>query len=169
MHGYLNNKIFILDDLLSATECQNLIEFYENTDQSFDYNGTFPMNIDLKDTFLRTVVGKIDSAINSLIEEKIEIDWCQIVKWPCGSGQKLHFDTTSESTVFTSITYLNDGYQGGRTYIKDDIEIVSKIGRTVFFDGNFYLHGVTEVTDNVRYTLPIWYKRKEYSAQVVKW
>lgn len=93
-----------------------------------------------------------------MLEEKIAVDWCEIVDWPAGSDQALHLDTSSDHTMFTSITYLNDDYRGGRTHIKDDLEIIPKVGRTVYFDGNFYLHGVTLVERGTRYTLPIWYK-----------
>jgi len=119
------------------------------------------MTINLGDPFLLDKVSKITDSINHMLEEKISVDWCEIVDWPPGSDQDLHIDTASDQTVFTSITYLNDDYQGGRTYIKDDVEIIPKVGRTVCFDGNHYLHGVTLIEKGTRFTLPIWYKANE--------
>lgn len=154
----LKNKIFILDDVLSESDCTNLIEYYNNHGCTHIWNGTYPMTIDLSNRYLKTKVGIIESLINRFLNNSIEVEWCEVVKWPPGTVQNLHHDTSSPATVFTSITYLNVDYSGGRTYIKDDIEIVPKIGRTVYFDGKHYLHGVTPVLNNTRYTLPIWYK-----------
>ena len=44
--------------------------------------------------------------------------------------------------------------------ILNDIKLIPKIGRTVYFDGNHYMHGVSNIEKNIRYTLPIWYKGK---------
>jgi hypothetical protein len=155
----LSKKIIILDDVLSHKECETLIKCYKDHGATHEWRGTFPMTIDPTNDFLRSIVGSVENAINELLSKKITVDWCEIVAWPKGSGQSAHYDTASPETVFTSITYLNDRYTGGRTFIVNDIEVVPKVGRTVAFDGNHYLHGVTEVTDNFRYTLPIWYKK----------
>ena len=79
-------------------------------------------------------------------------------------------DIAEESTIFSSVTYLNDNFTGGETYIINDItlrkhvrdlsvKISPKTGRTLYFDGKQYEHGVTEVKDSHRYTLAIWYKK----------
>ena len=155
----LSKKIIILDDVLSPTECQTLIDFYMLNGPTHDWRNTFPMAVDLSNGFLRSKVSAIENAVKRLLPEKITVDWCEIVAWPQGSSQAVHHDTARPETVFTSITYLNSDYRGGRTFIVNDIEVVPKMGRTVAFDGNHYLHGVTEVDRNTRYTLPIWYKR----------
>ena len=158
MTKYFHNKIILIDDVLSSSECEELIEYYLKVGIYMIWNGTKPMDINLHNVFLQNKVTKISNTINQILEEKIEVDWCKIVQWPLGSNQNTHFDTTSVNTVFTSITYLNDNYRGGRTFIKDDIEVVPKIGRTVYFDGSFYPHGVTLIESGTRYTLPVWYK-----------
>jgi hypothetical protein len=88
-----------------------------------------------------------------------DIDWCEIVKRPPGSGHPKHFDRTLDRTVFSSITYLNDDFTDGKTYFVNDFEVKPKPGRTLYFDGQCYEHGVTEVKDSDRYTLAIWYMK----------
>jgi len=157
MREYFNNKIFILDDVLSRGQCQELILFHNQSETSV-WRDTNPMLIDMKNRFLASKVNQIIKNVNKYLGKKLEVDWCEIVLWPINSRQDLHKDISSNDTVFTSITYLNDNYSGGKTYIENDMEFYPKVGRTVCFDGNFYRHGVTQVLSADRYTLPIWYK-----------
>jgi hypothetical protein len=152
------NKIIVLDSVLSKTECDFLINFYNRHGCTHGWAGTFPMTIDFKDQLVNQYIFKIEDNIKKMLSDKISVDWCEIVKWPHGSYKNDHFDTASNKTVFTSVTYLNDDYHGGETFIVNDMKIVPKIGRTVYFDGQFYKHGVSKVQNTDRYTVPIWYK-----------
>lgn len=155
----LSGKIFIVDDILNKSECDELIRYYDINGHTHQWENFFPMSIDMNSQFLYCYISKIENSINEFLKEKLVIDWCEIVKWPIGSFKLPHKDITSKETTFTSVTYLNDNYDGGETYIVDDIKIVPKVGRTFFFDGVHYTHGVTEVKKYDRYTIPIWYKR----------
>jgi hypothetical protein len=88
-----------------------------------------------------------------------KIDWFEIVKWPVNSKQDLHFDTGSNETTLSSIIYLNQNFEGGQTYYEDNTSIQPILGRGLFFDGNFYKHGVKEVKQNTRYVVATWYKK----------
>jgi predicted 2-oxoglutarate/Fe(II)-dependent dioxygenase YbiX len=65
---------------------------------------------------------------------------------------------TNTITSLTSITYLNEDFDGGRSVMYDGTKIKPKTGRTLIFDGNKYIHGVEPILKGERYTLPIWYK-----------
>ena len=149
------NKIVILDEVLSHYECEKLIESYLPTKR---WHNTFPMLI--RGGYALEIAKKIEQSINKFFDDKVKIDWCEVVRWPVGSDQPLHLDTSSQETVLTSITYLNDNYFGGETYLENDIKMIPKVGRTVCFDGQYYKHGVSQVKTNDRFTLPIWYKIK---------
>ena len=84
----------------------------------------------------------------------------QFTFWPPGSLQDLHFDDTRDTTVLTSITYLNDDYDGGETYFENGITIKPQKGKTVFFDGKKYKHGVNKIIQGNRYTCTCWYTNK---------
>jgi predicted 2-oxoglutarate/Fe(II)-dependent dioxygenase YbiX len=101
---------------------------------------------------------KIVNAFNNFSKSTVDVSWCEIVEWPEKSFHPSHNDETSRTISLTSITYLNNSYSGGRTFFVNDIEVLPKVGRTIYFDGIFYQHGVTPVESGVRYTLPIWYK-----------
>ena len=72
----------------------------------------------------------------------------------------LHSDVASKHTVFTSILYLNDDFEGGFTEFADGTTVAPKKGRIVFYDGIHYWHKVTPITEGTRYTFASWYKRK---------
>jgi hypothetical protein len=152
----LDNKIIIVDNVLSPDECQELIQFFGFEGYDRELRGTKILSIDMDDIWLASKVNKITKSINQFFNT-IKPEWCEIVEWEEACFQPIHRDMSSPNTVFTSITYLNDDYQGGHTHFKDDMQVIPKVGRTVFFDGVHYLHGVTPVTSGTRYTLPIWY------------
>jgi len=116
----------------------------------------YPLRLDINNFVISFLIEKLES-ISKLFDSKI--DWFEIVKWPIGSKQDLHFDTASNKTTFSSIVYLNDNFEGGETYYKDGTIIKPILGRSLFFDGNYYKHGVKKVKKNTRYVLATWYKK----------
>ena len=159
----LSQKIIVLDNVLSDTECLDAIKAFNfaRVRRSPDietYRDTMLLQVNQNSDVLVSLSQKIRNAISFLASD-IDIDWCQVVEWTKNSYQEYHKDTASVDTVFTSITYLNDDYDGGETSILHDMNIVPKKGRTVYFDGNHYVHGVNRVKNGIRYTFPIWYKR----------
>ena len=101
----------IADNLLSELECDMLIDYYkkhENFQKNLEMSTPLALNIkDIHIDFLTKKLNSISKNFNA------EIDWFQIVKWPINSTQNLHFDSTSNKTVLSSIVYLNDNFTGG--------------------------------------------------------
>lgn len=153
-----NKKIFILDDVLTPNECFDLIEFYKKLGPSHKWQSFFPRTLTPQDHLPSIFVKRILNEVETILDLRFDIVKCEIVYWPLHSEMMPHKDYSSNETVFTSITYLNDNYEGGRTYFVGDMEFQPKVGRTVCFDGKEYLHGVSQITRNERYSLPIWYK-----------
>ena len=153
--------IIILDDVLTVNECNQLIDIYEkNKDKSHVWGNPnfYPLDFNLIESeFTLTILNKIES-IAQRGNKNIVIDWAEIVKWVPNTYMNPHFDTASNKTIFTSIIYLNDNYDGGETYLTEGTKIKPKVSRMITFDGNKYEHGVSKVLNNCRYTLPIWYK-----------
>jgi hypothetical protein len=66
--------------------------------------------------------------------------------------------------------YLNDDYEGGELYFPNQgIQFKPKAGAAYFFPGDMnYIHGVTEITSGIRYTVPFFWtilshSNKEYN------
>ena len=147
----------IADNLLSQSECNMLIDYYKkNENFSKKFRDVYPLALKTKDpniNFLETKLNFISKNFNS------EIDWFEIVKWPINSKQDLHIDDASKDTILSSITYLNDDFTGGQTHYEDGTTFKPKKGRSLFFNGTYYKHGVTPVSKNTRYVVASWYKK----------
>ena len=158
MGGHLNNmKAFVQDKFLNKKECKELIKLYESNPTPQRFNTTYPMFLTIGQLpKLEDKINKIGMQINKSV-----IDWFQIVKWPASHpGKQLHFDQTSSDTILSSILYLNSDFEGGHTYFEDGTSIAPKTGRIIFFDGNYYYHGVSSINNKDRYTLAAWYKKQ---------
>ena len=99
-------KTIIIDNFLSQVECHDLINFYrENEKFAKKFRDVYPLQLFPKDpkiNYLKLKLNKISKDFNA------EIDWFEIVKWPIGSKQNLHFDLAKNDTVLSSIVYLNN-------------------------------------------------------------
>lgn len=152
-----DNKIIVIDNVLTEKECQDAINLWHETQEKIQYEKTLLISLEPKNFWVQKIYNTLcDTEIKNIIS----VDWCQIVQWPTNSSQDYHIDYGKKDTPFTSITYLNDDYLGGETSFQNDINIIPKKGRTVYFSGQQYNHGVLKVLTNTRYTIPIWYKSK---------
>jgi|TARA_Y100001937_G_C6977990_1_gene266384 hypothetical protein len=147
----------IVDNFLTAEECEVIIKFYkDNKDKAKKFRDVYPLELskDKYETdFLKNKLNNIAKNFNG------EIDWFEIVKWPINSKQDLHIDDASKDTILSSITYLNDDFTGGQTHYEDGTTFKPKKGRSLFFNGTYYKHGVTPVSKNTRYVVASWYKK----------
>ena len=147
----------ITDNFLSKKECDFLINFYKSEEKnSFLFRDVYPLKLNLKNSTINFLIKKLES-ISKLFSCKL--DYSQIVKWPVGSKQDLHFDKAEKETLFSSIVYLNENFEGGQTYYEDGTSIQPILGRSLFFNGVYYKHGVKEVKKNIRYVIATWYQK----------
>jgi hypothetical protein len=156
------------DNFLSKEECDNLIKVYKKNINKKDkkinaiqkVKNVFPLAVDLNNDLDENVINKFNQ-MSALINDSVA-DWGQIVRWTKNSFQDLHFDNASSKTTLSSICYLNENFEGGQTYFKEGTLFMPKTGRALFFDGNYYFHGVKEILSKERYVLALWYKNKSY-------
>lgn len=110
----------------------------------------------------------IASKINMVFREKflkqdLHPDTLDIVRWPSGFSQTPHADACSNNgqpneyhyRSYGAIIYLNESFSGGLTYYPNlEMSIEPRIGRLAIHPGDAqHLHGVSEVTNGVRYTI----------------
>jgi hypothetical protein len=91
--------------------------------------------------------------------------------WESGYGTGVHTDSHDnyEYLIFATVLYLNDGdeYIGGEIYFPNQgLVHKPRKGDAVIFPcgGHEYVHGVTEVLDGRRYTIPMWHTTRKDRA-----
>ena len=160
--------IIVLDNILTAEECSELIKIYNDNIKHTRVHGIpeiYPLiinNVQENKNIIDGAIKKIETKIKHYIND-IKTLTVEIVKWPENSWQGYHKDVTNNEIVYnlSSVTYLNENFSGGSLQMIDGTKIKPKTGRTVIFEGCKYVHGVEPVQYNDRYTLPIWYKTGE--------
>lgn len=147
----------IIDEFLSKKVTKLLIDYFKQREAKtfFLHNNRYPL-------FFGRHTGELPFLRNKLINKAklingSTIDWFHIVKWIPSHGQQLHYDLADETTTLTSIIYLNDDFEGGETYFEDGTTFTPKVGRALYFDGNYHKHGVKPITNGTRYTVSAWY------------
>jgi len=82
-----------------------------------------------------------------------------LLKYEKGGFLPAHQDHGVSSRILSTVTYLNDDYQGGEIEFKhSNIKIKPPAGSIIFFPSNFlYVHEVHPIIEGHRYSLPHWY------------
>ena len=101
------------------------------------------------------------------LDKNIVYDATSICRWFPGMNQPPHADDMTNTDVkgyehnaFGSIIYLNEDYDGGKTYYPDyGIEITPESGKLAVHPGDInHIHGVTTIERNTRYTISSFWK-----------
>ena len=140
------------NNFLSKKECENLIEKFKSLNGnyiSFNKRYLIDLNNWVKEPLFIDIIKKFE-------RNDIKIKNIQIVFWPIGESHEWHDDTIYYD--LTTITYLNENYEGGRTVI-EDIEIKPETGKYIEFNSN-RKHMVTKLISGERFVLICWYKKE---------
>lgn len=163
-----------INGFLSKSECETLLNYAKTTDmwkpipndfwdkRTINYRD-LPKNIkELCEKIILRLQTTLHSEYN--LEEKIYPDTIDVVRWFDGMKQTPHCDDMSDNEeqhkrfgerYFGCVIYLNDDYQGGKTYYPEhNFEITPKAGTVAMHLGDCnHKHGVTELKGNTRYTI----------------
>jgi hypothetical protein len=141
----------VINNFLTKKECENLIEKFKSLDGYFKlFQKRYIINLNhWPEEQLFTDV------IKKFIRKDLKINNIEIIFWPVGEYHDWHDDTIYYDV--TTITYLNEGYEGGRTIV-EDIEIKPETGKYIEFDSN-KKHMVTKLISGERFVLLCWYNK----------
>tara|TARA_R100000329_G_C7539714_1_gene190513 strand:+ start:84 stop:539 length:456 start_codon:yes stop_codon:yes gene_type:complete len=142
-----------IDNFLNTNICKYLIDFFVS------YKGKLKQYGDRKIIQLLEIQtdDKIILDIITLykkIRPTQKLNNIELICWPGKGSHNWHNDIIYYDE--TTITYLNDNYVGGRTWV-DKYEVQPKTGKLILFDSNID-HMVTDLKQNHRYVLVAWYK-----------
>jgi hypothetical protein len=175
-------ELQILGDFARSITEWDYTETHYNEDGTMIYDSLY-----WKDRVATSLtIDKQDPRINPIIQKmvarlKVEVDSFfnvnanptnpAIVRWLPGQLQMPHADKELHEGAnagkpndfpwydLAGLFYLNDDYEGGELYFpQHDIKFKPKAGAAYFFPGDMnYIHGVTEITSGIRYTVPFFW------------
>ena len=141
--------IYIKDDCLEEKEIQQL-----NTLLTHPHHREWGEGLVRELSSEHNIVQKIASLIDDTKFSNVE--YCNITTYSKDSAMHFHKDATREETTGTSVTFINDDFQGGQGVV-EGVTIDPLVGRTYYFDGQKLRHGVLNVIKGVRKVILIWY------------
>jgi hypothetical protein len=161
------DKIIILDEVLRPIEMEFLISECSNFSLSEDpsrHNFYQRKWITSKKSKLSYFLKRSQEEFKNIVYDenyslKILDIWINKVEAGDNSKEDYHIDDSE----FTSITFLNDNFEGGNLQISkygDKKIIEPKKGKTVFFKGSALPHKVLNVNNGARYTMVTFWEKE---------
>jgi len=123
-----------------------------------------PGNFDWSQRTVQITNDSIVDRVSSFFKEKLNLDltisMAQLQNWHVGSEGVLHLHKGrgTEESKYNSLIYLNDDFEGGEFYTKNQV-IKPQQGMLTIFDGSITYHGVKEVKKKDRKTIILWWKK----------
>jgi len=182
-----------LEDALSLEECKMIHDYMlqqtnkeVNPDQMPWFQGNTLYYRIIPDPTIKALIKKhrdhMIKTIEEVYGEKVYGHLTTVVLWKPGQWMGRHHDQGNKGEehdfhmrAFTSLVYLNDGFQGGETFIRNDGQSndnwranpsadlndyisVPKTGNGVLFYGDDRnAHGVKKLLSDYRITLSTWF------------
>ena len=174
-----STQIVKIPNFISEDECAILIDAFEGNALTNSANGFWDNMIvypgTITDRNVLDLMSKTSHRTRAVILEeykpqnKIYSDIIMLCRWDVGKKLQPHIDnqdTHDYSTPWrthSALVYLNNDYEGGEIFFpRLNIALKPSAGMLVIFSsGAEHEHGVTEITEGKRYTMPSWYTADE--------
>jgi predicted 2-oxoglutarate/Fe(II)-dependent dioxygenase YbiX len=169
----------IEQDFLKNDKIVLILEYLQNTDDWISTDNIWSQRFinysNITDDSVKKIVLEVAKNIAEEFQESVYIETAQLVRWR--PGDKLdpphadceHIDGSPHpypQRHYSALVYLNDDFKGGEIFFPNQ-NLKPKIipGMMVRFTGTVeHLHGVTEVTEGLRYTMVFFLTRdKQFS------
>lgn len=199
--GVTTNKIVEIPNFVDKNLIPKMIKFFEECDVKWGdiaFYGSSGKGIktdaetmkkfDLPENFFENLKLKYQEAVEKIFGRKVKPNTSHAQKWDVGGYASPHSDNSDHSGIpnafeinkYVGIFYLNDDYEGGELYFCDKNNSLkpylsfkpNALSYYVFPGGVENIHGVSEITKGVRYTMvAFWdYAEAEYSQETIdKW
>ena len=146
--------IIEIDKFLPKKTCDYCIKFFEDNKKHWQsFNKRDKIHVQYLLNFNLTI-NRLYLKYTKLYPNHKLIN-LEILRWPSGEHHVWHDDTLFYDK--TTITYLNENYEGGKTTV-EDYTVEPKTGKIILFDAD-KKHKVSMVTKGPRYVILAWYNK----------
>jgi len=173
--GSDSSWIMTIESVLDDDETAELIRYAKCNDDwgavvgQYDWQDRVHRNV--TEPNVQDIVDKLTSATKEFLESSYGVSLFdtipQLNRWRVGDRQPPHADKQEldgspnccPNYDLSSIFYLNDDYGGGNIFFPNqNLSLSPKANTLICFPGDVnYLHGVSEVTYGVRYTISVFW------------
>lgn len=171
--------IYTIPNFVTDSEIDILLRYLDDpTTEWFETNDhwdkRFIHYVDIKNELVKsvvhTIVHRMMEEVQKTRETNLKPETVQLVRWIKGDSlYPPHADGENEdgtphpypNRAYTGMVYLNDDFSGGQIYFPKH-EYAPEITEKLFvhFTGGIDdLHGVSEITEGVRYTIAVFFER----------
>lgn len=179
-----------LNSFIRSNTSWDITETHYNEEGTVIYDASYWKDRVATYDTIRAVNPEIPNIINGMVERlKKEVDAFfkvdavptspALVRWLPGQLQMPHADKELHEGEdrgkpndfpyydLAGLFYLNDDYEGGELYFPNQgIQFKPKAGAAYFFPGDLeYIHGVTQITSGIRYTVPFFWTILSHESQ----
>ena len=191
-----NDVIVKVNNFISDDEIKVLRQYCEGTDVDWNVGGQpsdtiwynrvvqaaqLPRTSPIR-RLLYSIAARTRRQIETYGTGPLYLQTLQIVKWQKGDNldpphaDAEHVDPNYPEPHsfpmrhYSALVYINDDYEGGEIYfVNQNLKPKIEPGMLVHFTGKREdLHGVTEVTRGLRYTIPMWFTRdKQFEMEIL--
>lgn len=174
--GVDQNRIVEIPGFVPADISEKMVEYFKKEDRWGEtaFNGSRgaptqpglnrPSEFGLSDDIFDTINSKLEDAIKIVYGKDVTPTSIHAQKWEVGSSANPHSDNSDfdgnptegfDNLKYVGILYLNDDYEGGDLFFPEhEISIHPNAGSMYLFSGGVEnIHGVTEITSGVRYSV----------------
>lgn len=171
-----------LNNFIRNNEVWDVTETHYNDEGTVIYDSdywkdrvvTYPNIMTIDPSVIETIQGVLDR-FKPEVDKFFDVDCAAtspaMVRWLPGQKQMPHADKELHEGEdagkpndfpwydIAGLFYLNDDYEGGELYFPlQGVQFKPKTGAVYFFPGDKeYIHGVTEITSGIRYTVPFFW------------
>ena len=182
-------EIVFLEKAAKGITIWDVTETHENENGTVIYDANYwkdrvatRPSLDKNDPEIGPVLERLFKRLQPIIEDFFKVRVTPtgqtIVRWLPGQFQNPHADKELHDGPdaglpndfpwydLSSLFYLNDDYEGGELYFPlQDVKFKPKRGAAYFFPGDkYFIHGVTEIKDSIRYTCPFFWTILEHTG-----
>jgi len=152
------DEIYVLKNFISSEECDTYFKRIRDI-------GYQPKTLEWADRIVRIttdpIVEKVTNFLNKRFNLKLKIQTAEIQNHHVNSFAGLHVHDECngrKNTVYNSLIYLNDNFEGGQFITKNGIVLKPEKGMLTFFNGKKVYHGVNKILRNDRKTIIFWWQ-----------